>query len=215
MCACPRLLAPPGFNMQRPRGASNRHGTDARLRRLAAQAAASVLSRTNEDIHPVGVPEVGPGRDKLPRPWLRAGFCVRLGDALVLHHPGMHVYPMARCKQNCKQSSEIFVRAMTVRATSFQDRFAGSPSVCPRPAEPDRGARRPRGELRRRRCRRPALREQAPAVAGRCCCCHLCNGGLDSVHFRADGNEHERRPCLRSGSRGTRPHWQEEKDARR
>ena len=40
------------------RGNSCRQGTDARLRCLAAQAAASAMSKANEAINPIGIPEV-------------------------------------------------------------------------------------------------------------------------------------------------------------
>lgn len=48
----------PYVDRQIARGSSCRQGTDARLRCLAAQAAASAMSKANEAINPIGIPEV-------------------------------------------------------------------------------------------------------------------------------------------------------------
>lgn len=50
------------FTVQFPRGNTSRQGTDARLRCLAAQAAASVLSKASKVANPIGVPEVSVDR---------------------------------------------------------------------------------------------------------------------------------------------------------
>lgn len=46
------------LQLQFPRANSGRQGTDERLRCLAAQAAAAAMSKANESVNPIGIPEV-------------------------------------------------------------------------------------------------------------------------------------------------------------
>lgn len=64
------------FAPQLPRGNVNRQGTEARLRCLAAQAAASAMSKASKVTNTIGIPEVRKVQPVLPL----CGTCLLLGS---------------------------------------------------------------------------------------------------------------------------------------